>query len=687
MTVTLSSSSIIAQPGQQVALSSLFTLGAGLPQTIGIDIYDDGNYTEANPGGLGYLSGNGAKSVNSIVAPSGQDFGYVLFQYDASKGEYYNPTLGYWNDITYVAPTGNDHAELLSIFSPTSGGSFSLANVKDYADLSIATESAFTNPFPAATAGQATPDEICAIAQTYVGKVWNSGGCALLVQTIATLAGSSPPLSEFATSVTQPTPAQGNGEWMVAYDGHIQANPSIAAVEAMIRPGDIVSLDWQAGGEGHDFTVVSGSGANALVVDNWFDDSAHDGSSSDIIIQPAHSLDTLLQQNGGALPVSIEVYRLDTPIIATEAAPVAALPAGSSLALAGLFSASDPAGKAVTSYQVYDSASGNSFSVSGTSESAHTAASAITVDSLAAISLSVGTGGGSDTLEVRGFNGTYWGDWQSLTVTDAPALTAAQAISTAAAGQMVLDSAQNVVASLDGLAGLAAKGDLASIALTDSGTPNLTVTAAQFSADSAALNDISSVHTVTVQMSGDAGQYNFTGSQFAGASALQFTDQTVIVAATPGGANALTTGNVTELYSAVLDREPDIAGLAFYQNFLKANPTTPLLQFAEFFLSSAEYTSAHNYAQTNAGDTQFIQDSYQNLLHRTASSGEADFYLTNVIQPALANLTPGTQAYSSAEFQAHAQMLVYFSASPEFLGDVQITAQNPASAQHWLLLT
>jgi len=138
-----------------------------------------------------------------------------------------------------------------------------------------------------------------------------------------------------------------------------------------------------------------------------------------------HSFDTLLQQNGGAAPVTIEVYRLDTPIIAAQAAP-APLTAGSSTALSSLFSASDPAGKAVISYQVYESETGNSFVVNGTNETAQSAATAITVTSLASISLAVGTGGGSDTLEVRGFNGTYWGDWQALTVTDLPAVTAAQ---------------------------------------------------------------------------------------------------------------------------------------------------------------------------------------------------------------------------------------------------------------------
>jgi probable HAF family extracellular repeat protein len=237
--------------------------------------------------------------------------------------------------------------------------------------------------------------------------------------------------------------------------------------------------------------------------------------------------------------------------------------------------------------------------------------------------------------------------------------------------QSVIDSAADVSANLDGLQSGAAAGTLGGITLTDSGTPNLTVTAAQITADKAVLNDISGPHAVTVQMSGTAAGHNFSGENWTGANALQFADQTVIVAATPGGANNVTTGNVTELYSAVLAREPDIGGLAYYQNDLKTNPSTPLQTVADYFLNSTEYKSHHSYATGTAGDTQFITDSYQNLLHRTPSADEINFYLTNVM----------------SKPDAHALMLVYFSASSEFLSDVQITAQNPASAQHWLLLT
>ena len=46
-------------------------------------------------------------------------------------------------------------------------------------------------------------------------------------------------------------------------------------------------------------------------------------------------------------------------------------------------------------------------------------------------------------------------------------------------------------------------------------------------------------------------------------------------------------------------------------------------------------------------------------------------------------------AYASADALAHATVLTYFSQSTEFLNDVQVTAQNPASpgfSGHWLVL-
>lgn len=303
-----------------------------------------------------------------------------------------------------------------------------------------------------------------------------------------------------------------------------------------------------------------------------------------------------------------------------------------------------------------------------------------------------------------------------------------QAALTTTAGNIVSmsisDSAANVFGSLAALQSLETAGKLGAISLTDTTNPTITITAAQDAADAGVLAEItgkfalditagSSAATIkgvagvanTVVFTGNAASYTETsfndGSDLvvtntasgtvyhvSGVQALQFADSSVIVAASPGPANAVTTGNLAELYGAVFGREPDVSGLAYYQAYMAGNPSTSLQTYAEFFLNSTEYTGnpAHNYAQTAAGDEQFISDSYQNLLHRTASASEVAFYETNVIAPALKGLQAGTAAYAAADLAAHALTLVYFSNSSEFLGNVNVTGSNPVSPSHWLVL-
>ena len=283
----------------------------------------------------------------------------------------------------------------------------------------------------------------------------------------------------------------------------------------------------------------------------------------------------------------------------------------------------------------------------------------------------------------------------------------------------VTDSGLNIGLDLDVLESLAKAGTLLSITVT--GGTDLTVTQAQLTNDADALAKVTSSvgfvfaapaaggavtgvaeHANTVDFTGLVSQFTFTASsdgqsltvsssagavQLSNVQGLHFTDGTqLVVAQPPGDANHVNTGNVTELYSAVLAREPDLGGLAFYQNFLASNPSTPLQTFADYFLNSTEYKSAHSYTADTAGDTQFIEDSYQNLLHRTPTASEVAFYTDNVMTKAETGLAAGSTAFANAQFQAHALMLVYFSASSEFLTDVQVTATNTASAQHWLVL-
>ena len=287
----------------------------------------------------------------------------------------------------------------------------------------------------------------------------------------------------------------------------------------------------------------------------------------------------------------------------------------------------------------------------------------------------------------------------------------------------VSDSAANVTRSLDGLESLATQGKLGSIALSDSGIPTLSISAAQSVSDATVLQAISGSYVLSVTVpagggtvegvkgqgatavfSGAASQYTitqagdgvtFTVSSASGTvhlsniTALQFSDFTDIVASqTPPAGGAVSSAMVTELYGAVLGRLPDVPGLAYYEASAAASPTLPFIQFAEWFLASPEYTgnAAHSYALNSQGDAQFITDCYNNLLGRGPAAGDVAWYQSHIIAPILSGLVSGTAAYAAAETQAHAQVLAAFSQSPEFLADVTVTAQHPSSAQHWLVL-
>lgn len=314
----------------------------------------------------------------------------------------------------------------------------------------------------------------------------------------------------------------------------------------------------------------------------------------------------------------------------------------------------------------------------------------------------------------------------SLAISEIDAVSAAViAAEPHVASITVVDRLANIATNLDSLQSLAADGQLISITLTDSAIPNISLSVPQLAQDSGALAAIVSDFSLTVNafaanlsiiglanrgttalFSGAADQYGVTASDMpesivvtdlstgrasvdhlTNVIALQFTDGTDIIAQAPSSSQA-TTGNIAALYAAAFNRIPDVAGLAYYQAILQANPATPMITFAENFLQSPEYTAnpAHAYTQNATGDAQFITDSYVNLLHRSPAAGDVAWYLGNVINPILAGLTPGSASYGAAELQAHATVLADFSASAEFLGDVQITATHPADAQHWLIL-
>jgi probable HAF family extracellular repeat protein len=283
----------------------------------------------------------------------------------------------------------------------------------------------------------------------------------------------------------------------------------------------------------------------------------------------------------------------------------------------------------------------------------------------------------------------------------------------------VTDNAADIAANLDFLNQYVVTKFVSGISLTDGGIPTLSIGLPQLWYDAGVLDvlagdfDLSIAvtlpgHTITAfqsssgshgnigVFSGDVDSYEISsasngqsgtvtvtssaGSDYlVGFNSLQFKDAAIILASPGSG--------LPELYAAVLNREPDVAGLAYYEQQIESGQGPSMLQLATNFLNSPEYTGnpAHAYAQGAAGDAQFITDTYQNLLHRAPEAGAVAYYQA-VIGLFTANLAPGTAAYAAAEIQGHAQVLVNFSASAEFLGDVEITAQHPADQQHWLLL-
>ena len=256
---------------------------------------------------------------------------------------------------------------------------------------------------------QATPLSIAAMAQTFDGLSWNTEGCWILASTISAEAGASLPVQSAVNMA-----GAANGEWFIAYDGPAG---STGDWRLSVRTGDMIGFITSAG-TGHITTCVSGAGATAMLIDNitfitpqgMIINGANDGSPTDITIQPAHSAS---QEWQGVMDNSVMIFRLDTPVV-TTLVPTVDISAGEAVNLATIFSAADPAGKAITSYQAYTTSATDSLTVNGTSVISTSASTAVTASSLSQITLNDGSPGMPDMVTVRAFNGAYWGDWTTI---------------------------------------------------------------------------------------------------------------------------------------------------------------------------------------------------------------------------------------------------------------------------------
>jgi hypothetical protein len=420
MSITEKENAFVNQDALTYSLSQIFTETASSsnPTYLVLTALDRDEYTAGASGATGSLSGNGHTLDLSNIGGDGRGAG-IVFTYQASTSRYYNSTYGYLDQITYNASGSAGDVTNLSLF-----GTNNLMQADAYAfsaydmmqsdaagylgSATIVTAPKFTGTVPT----QATPDSIAAVADSFVGKAWNMDGCWVLASTIAAEAGASLPVQSTLIGL----PGQANGEWIVAFDGPAGQSGNW---QSMVTEGEIVVIGTPGGG-GHITTCVSGSGSTALLVDNityvngsgQIVNSANDGSSSDVIVAAPHAAS---QEWAGVQASSVVIYELDAPVV-TDKVASDSLACFASTGLAPLFAATDPASKAITEWQVYDAATSDVLVMNGTDYSDHSAASALTATTLSAITLLAGSVATTDVLDVRAYNGSYWGDWTTLSV-------------------------------------------------------------------------------------------------------------------------------------------------------------------------------------------------------------------------------------------------------------------------------
>ena len=427
MSVSVRESSFVVQGAQQISLSQMFSVTAATsnPTYLVLNGLDRNEYTAGAADTTGSLAGNGATDGFGNIGGDGRGVG-IVFTYQAASGLYVNSTYGYFNQLVYnSSASANDLTDLslfgtnnLSVANSAAVNAYSLVNgdASGYlGTVSVATQHGFSGAVPA----QATPASIAAVAQTFVGDAWNQEGCWVLASTIAAEAGAALPVQSTATGVA----GEASGEWIVAFNGPAGQT---GAWQSLVKAGEIIDVGWAT--SGHVTTCVSGNGSTAMLVDNAaftnasgrITNLANDGSSNDITIAAAHLAS---QEFAGVLTNDVVIWELDTPVVTTISS--AALAEGGEDALSTLFAATDPGSRTITQYQVYDSAASDSFVVAGATVSAHSATTAATAATLASVELQAGAAAATDTVDVRAFNGSYWGDWQALSVAVAAAAPAA----------------------------------------------------------------------------------------------------------------------------------------------------------------------------------------------------------------------------------------------------------------------
>ena len=427
MAVSLLHNAFVGQTTDSINLSQMFGVSADAadPAYLVLTALDRNEYTAGSTGATGSFTGNGHTLSFSSIGSDGRGAG-IVFAYQASTGRYYNATYGYLDQLVYNASGNKNDVTNLSLYGTSNlslanqyaGNAWSAMQVSGFnyiGSVTVATQPHFSGSVP----GQATPNSIASVANSFVGQAWNMDGCWVLASTIAAESGASLPVQSTEIGL----PGKTNGEWIVAFNGPAGQT---GAWQNLVTAGEVIVIGTSGSG-GHITTCVSGSGSTALLIDNityvngsgQVVNSANDGSSSDVLIAAPHAAS---QEWSGVAASSVVIYELDTPIVTATVSGLN-LACNVTQSLSTLFKVVDPASRAITQWQAYDSATSDSLVYNGVVSANHSLASALTIASLGLLSLRTGPAAAADTLDVRAYNGLYWGDWQTLSVTVAGAST------------------------------------------------------------------------------------------------------------------------------------------------------------------------------------------------------------------------------------------------------------------------
>jgi hypothetical protein len=200
--------------------------------------------------------------------------------------------------------------------------------------------------------------------------------------------------------------------------GHNQSIAGSSVFSAFDPDGDTITKYgfWNRDGNGH--WTVNGNPQAALtdiVVDaaNLSQVNYSFGSMSDVLFVRAFdgtSWSAWTQLSATPRPNQ-------TPVVAVPRSNVIATHGQTSVSAATLFSTSDMDGDTITKYAFWDREGNGHWTVNGVAKGALTE---IPVDAANLSQVSYSFGSAPDTLFIRAFDGTTWGDWTQFTATPAP---------------------------------------------------------------------------------------------------------------------------------------------------------------------------------------------------------------------------------------------------------------------------